>query len=72
MKNQELISLISGKKVYYKPNPGNGGDALIAAGTFDFFRKNRIDYEIISSSTKISELKGKNIVYAGGGYLVTE
>jgi len=71
MKNQELIELLKGKdnKIYYQPNPGNGGDALIASGAFQFFKRNNIDYVIIDENT---DLSNKVVCYAGGGNLVSD
>jgi len=59
------------KKIYYKPNPGNGGDALIAAGAFKIFKQLNLDVEIIKG-TNYDHLKNKIVLYAGGGNLVNE
>ena len=34
------------EKIYFLPNPGNAGDSLIAAATFQFFEKNNIQKRI--------------------------
>jgi hypothetical protein len=34
MKFIDLLNKYKGQKIYYRANRGNGGDALIAAGTF--------------------------------------
>jgi len=68
MRNIALIELLKGNDVYYLPNRGNGGDALIASGTFQFFDENNIQYEIINNET---DLTNKIVVYGGGGNLVS-
>lgn len=62
-----LNALPIDEKVYYRANPGNAGDALIATGTFDLFDHLGIDYEILD--VDIFDPNGKIIVYAGGGNL---
>lgn len=63
-----VISLLKshclGEKIYYKPNPGNGGDSLIAAGTFTLFDDLGLDVKIIDDNVNP---EGKIIIYAGGG-----
>lgn len=56
-------------KIYYMPNPGNGGDALIALSTFKLFRGLNLDVSIASRN---SDLTGQIVMYAGGGSLVRE
>jgi len=51
----------------YVPNPGNGGDALIALGTYTLFDDLRLNYEIGDINKKYYN---KTLVYAGGGNLV--
>jgi exopolysaccharide biosynthesis predicted pyruvyltransferase EpsI len=53
------------EKIFFLPNPGNAGDSLIAAATFQFFEKHNIAYEIVTNNQFDS--KGKIIVYGGGG-----
>ena len=60
-----------GKKVYYQPNMGNGGDALIAAGAFQLLQKAGVDYEIIEDVEKVN-LEDQVVFYPGGGNLVDE
>ena len=53
---------------YYIPNPGNAGDSLIAAGTFDYFDSLPIKWEPgpYNKSYTIDDC----LVYGGGGNLV--
>ncbi len=53
--------------VYYQANPGNGGDAIIAFGAYQLFKKTNTSYRIIKSS---DHLEGKILLYAGGGNLI--
>lgn len=62
-----LRDLPKSEKVYYRANPGNAGDALIATGTFHLFDDLGLNYEIIDDSR--FDPKDKTIVYAGGGNL---
>lgn len=63
-----LARLPKNETIYYRPNPGNAGDALIAAGAFILFDQAGLKIEIINSDDFNSE--GKIVIYAGGGNLV--
>jgi exopolysaccharide biosynthesis predicted pyruvyltransferase EpsI len=63
-----LNKLPKNEKIYYRSNPGNAGDALIAAGAFILFEQAGLDIEIIDVNTFDST--GKIVIYAGGGNLV--
>lgn len=54
-------------KFIYIPNPGNGGDSLIAAGTFQLFDNLGLNYQIGDINKKYYN---ETIFYAGGGNLV--
>ena len=61
--------------VIYCPNPGNGGDALIAASTFQLFERSGLSYNAYHWSEVLSlELDwSKHVfVYGGGGAFVNE
>lgn len=72
MKNLSVVEYLSqlpeGEKIYYRANPGNAGDALIAAGAFILFRKLELDVEIIDLES--FDATDKIVLYAGGGNLV--
>lgn len=51
----------------YRPNPGNAGDSLIAAGTIQFFEEEGLDWEFFSPD-KFKQ--NKNLVFGGGGAFV--
>jgi len=55
--------------LYYSPNPGNAGDAIIALGTFHFFEKHNIKYEYINDPLSFNS-ENKLVAYGGGGNLV--
>ena len=63
----DFLSKYKNKKIYYKPNSGNGGDALIAEGTYQLMDKLGLNYEILK---KDIPLENKIIFYGGGGNLV--
>jgi len=67
----ELFNKLKGETLYYKPNPGNGGDALTAAGEFKLFDDHNLDIKFITDE-EYSYLDGKIVMYAGGGNLVKE
>ena len=52
-------------KFYYLPNKGNLGDVLIASSTFQYFKKNNIEFEIFDIAKEIKE--DFNLIYGGGG-----
>lgn len=66
---KEVLRNYTGKRIYYKPNNGNGGDALIAASAFDLFDEYGIHYSIIEN---LAEFDATNecIFYPGGGNLI--
>ncbi len=72
MSNMTVLELFAtfpkNETIYYRPNPGNAGDALIAAGAFILFDQAGLNVEIIDSNDFDSE--GKIVIYAGGGNLV--
>lgn len=66
---EDFLIKYSGKEVYYYPNPGNGGDALIAFATYQLFKKLKINYKIIKGEENLAD---KIVFYGGGGNLVGE
>lgn len=60
----ELLSVLQKvQPFWYFPSSGNGGDALIAHATFDFFRRNSLRYQIYSAE----KFDGRGTVVIGGG-----
>jgi len=57
------------KRVVFVPNQGNAGDALIAAGTWQFFEDCRLNPKIVRRG---GLRRGDTALYAGGGNLVPE
>lgn len=70
MCNTELIDLLRslrGRRVRFFANRGNAGDGVIAAATYQLFRKHRIDFEPIEFG---AALDGEVLALGGGGNLV--
>lgn len=67
MEIDQIFKELKGESVYYKPNPGNGGDALIAYSTYCLFKRNNITYHVIRGGEKLAN---KIVVFAGGGNLI--
>jgi exopolysaccharide biosynthesis predicted pyruvyltransferase EpsI len=67
MNIHSFIDKYKDKAIHYKPNPGNGGDALIAFAAYKLFKEHQINYTIIGEG---DDLKDKILFYAGGGNLV--
>jgi len=71
MKNKSVIDVLKNidknEIIYYCTNPGNAGDALIAAGTFQVFDELNLKIKFIDLKT--FNAKDKIIIYAGGGNL---
>ena len=64
-----LQNLPKDKPVYYRANPGNAGDALIASGAYKKFRQAGLKIQLILDPNNF-DAKGKTVIYAGGGNLV--
>jgi len=65
---QFLQSLPKNEIIFYRPNPGNGGDALIASGAFKLFRECGLNIKTLDE--KSFDARDKIVIYAGGGNLV--
>ncbi len=64
----EYLADMSDDEVVYLPNPGNAGDSLIFCATLQQFNKLGVRYEMYQ---KNMSLKGRVLVYGGGGNLVS-
>ena len=64
---RDYLRSLPADTIYYRPNPGNGGDALIAQATFQLFRECRVRYRVIGPR---DDLKDRVLVYGGGGNFV--
>lgn len=64
---EEYLEALPKETIYFKPNPGNGGDALIAFGAHLLFKKNNISYKIVDEN---EDLSGKIVMYGGGGNFI--
>lgn len=56
---------LRGEAVLYRPNPGNAGDALIAAATLDLFRRLGLRFEMLGE--EVPDVRGRVVVHGGGG-----
>jgi exopolysaccharide biosynthesis predicted pyruvyltransferase EpsI len=63
-----LNTFSNDESVYYIPNPGYGGDMLIACATFQLFNDLKIRYHVVNGEAFDS--KDKVVFYGGGGNLV--
>ncbi len=63
----EFLTSLRGERISYIPNPGNGGDALIASGTYQAFDSVGLDYAIVSRDR--DSYAGEFVIYSGGGNL---
>jgi exopolysaccharide biosynthesis predicted pyruvyltransferase EpsI len=61
---------LRGKAVLYYPNPGNAGDSLIAAATYQIFRSFGIHPRLLSGPKDVKALKDEVVLLGGGGNLV--
>lgn len=61
----DFISVFSGKRVFYYPNPGNAGDSFITVATIDFLRRCGVDLVVCDHyfEAKINSV----LLYGGGG-----
>ena len=66
---EKLVSM-GLRKIHFVPNPGNAGDALIAAATFQHFDEYGIEYAI--GGLCETERDYQALCYGGGGNLVPE
>lgn len=67
---EDFLREYNGKEILYLPNPGNSGDALIAAGTFQAFERAGIRHRSLPD-WKIPQADDI-LFYGGGGNLVAE
>ncbi|WP_445011799.1 polysaccharide pyruvyl transferase family protein [Vreelandella stevensii] len=77
LKNSDMLKHIldtakyysdEGQTAYY-PNPGNAGDSLIAAATYQVFKNAGLNYQLCK---KNDPLTGKFLILGGGGNLVPQ
>ena len=67
MNIENYLANYSNETIYYCPNPGNAGDALIALGAYQLFDKLDINYKIARIG---DDLSNRIVFYGGGGQLV--
>ena len=68
---QYLQSIPKDQTLYYFPNPGNGGDSLIAYATFQLFDEAGLIYYPLPEDTTREDLVGKTLICPGGGNLIS-
>lgn len=62
---QSYLRDFAGQHVHYLPNPGNAGDSIIAAATYQCFRRHTIRITIPRPDR--FDPAGKTVFYGGGG-----
>jgi exopolysaccharide biosynthesis predicted pyruvyltransferase EpsI len=71
--NKEFLSILkffhASYRLVYKANPGNAGDGVIAAATYDFFENNAMKFTPFRSDSTYSNAKDV-LVFGGGGNLI--
>lgn len=65
---QEYLSQYRNDSVVYIPNPGNAGDSVIAAATYQAIERAGLKYELARADRVDPD--GRVIIYGGGGNLV--
>lgn len=60
---EDFLRQFAGQEVLYVPNPGNAGDSLIAAGTYQAFRRAGVRVRCIDHLTAVTD----RVVFLGGG-----
>lgn len=65
---EQFLTQFRDDTVHYIPNPGNAGDSVIAAATYQAFARVGLNYEI-PNPFRVS-LKDKVVIYGGGGNLI--
>lgn len=68
----EKLSESNKGQIYYYPNNGNAGDALINMGFYTLSAKYNLKYELISYDSIYKIKEGDIVLIAGGGCLVPE
>lgn len=64
---KEYLLQFSKQPFVYVPNPGNAGDALIAAGTYQVFDELKLKYECLKRD--LMNYDDRVVMYGGGGNL---
>ena len=73
IENMSFLNLLklyhSTYRLVYKANPGNAGDGVIAAATYDFMESNSLKYEQFRFGEAYSNTKDV-LIFGGGGNLI--
>lgn len=65
---EDYLRQFGSQKVLYTPNPGNGGDCVIAAATYQVFDRVGLNYTVVRPS--LLDARDQIVIYSGGGNLV--
>jgi len=63
----ERLRELSGQSVVFHPTPGNAGDSLIQAATYQIFEDLNIKFTLLADA---KDVRGKTVIIGGGGNLV--
>ncbi len=56
---------LRGERLLYRPNPGNAGDALIAAATINLFGHLGLQFELVGDP--VPDVRDRIVIHGGGG-----
>jgi exopolysaccharide biosynthesis predicted pyruvyltransferase EpsI len=65
---EDYLRQFGKQKVLYTPNPGNAGDSIIAAATYQTFDRVGLNYTVVRPS--LLDARGQIVICGGGGNLV--
>ncbi|WP_339950624.1 polysaccharide pyruvyl transferase family protein [uncultured Albimonas sp.] len=67
---QAFLSGFRGRRALFAPNPGNGGDSLLAAAGGQALRRAGLRYRMIHPLDETLDLRGRLVIFGGGGNLI--
>lgn len=65
---EQFLQQFKGEEILYFPNPGNAGDSVIAAATYQMF--NRLGLTYSTPRLERCNVNNRIVIYGGGGNLV--
>lgn len=65
----ERLQRLRGERFVYFPNPGNAGDSLIAASTYQLFSDLNLEYDLFQD---VESFDGRTVVLGGGGNFIPQ
>jgi len=65
----DFLSSLARQEIYFFPNPGNAGDSMIAAATYQIFEAYRIKPVMLAGPDDAGPISASTVVLGGGGNL---